>query len=84
MAEPLYVAISNNTGAPAIVAYEDADAAASSSWRQWKVPLQAVADQGINLADVDQFTIGLGSKSGMAVVGGTGTMYIDDIRLCQP
>ena len=82
--EPLYVAISNNTGAPAIVAYEDADAAASSSWRQWKVPLQAVADQGINLADVDQFTIGLGSKSGMAVVGGTGTMYIDDIRLCQP
>ena len=83
-AEPLYVAVSNSAGAPAIVAYEDADAAASSAWRQWKVPLQSVADQGINLTNVDKIAIGLGTKSGMAAVSGSGTIYIDDIRLCRP
>jgi hypothetical protein len=30
---------------------------------------------------VDKVAIGLGSKSGMAVTGGSGTVYIDDIRL---
>jgi hypothetical protein len=45
--------------------------------------LQAFADQGINLADVDKIAIGLGSKGG-AAAGGTGTMYIDDIRLYRP
>jgi hypothetical protein len=44
-------------------------------------PLQAFADQGVNLTDVDKIAIGLGSKSGMAASGGSGTMYIDDIRL---
>jgi len=80
-ADPLYVAVSNSAGAPAVVANEDPGAAASSAWTQWKVPLQAVADQGIDLTNVDKLAIGLGSKSGMAVVGGTGTVYIDDIRL---
>ena len=45
------------------------------------IPLQTIADQGITLTNVDKMAIGLGSKAGMAVVGGTGTMYIDDIAL---
>jgi hypothetical protein len=44
------------------------------------IPLQTLADQGINLTDVDKIAIGLGSKGG-AAAGGTGTMYIDDIAL---
>jgi hypothetical protein len=44
--------------------------------------LQAFADQGINLTNVNKIAIGLGSKAGPAT-GGTGTMYIDDIRLYQ-
>jgi hypothetical protein len=79
--EPLYVAISNATGAPAVMANDDPVASQSGRWTQWVIPLQAIADQGINLTDVDKIAIGLGSKSGMAVVGGTGTMYIDDIAL---
>jgi len=47
---------------------------------QWRVPLQAFADQGINLSNVDKIAIGLGSKGGVAA-GGTGTVYIDGIRL---
>jgi hypothetical protein len=83
-AEPLYAAISNSTGAPAILAQDDPSAATTRSWTQWRIPLQGFADQGINLTNVDKIAIGLGSKSGMAVVGGSGTLYIDDIRLYRP
>ncbi|OHB75473.1 MAG: hypothetical protein A2Z25_21630 [Planctomycetes bacterium RBG_16_55_9] len=83
-AEPLYVAISNSAGAPAIVANGDPDAATARSWTQWRIPLQAFADQGINLSNVDKLGIGLGSKSGAASAGGSGTVYIDDVRLDQP
>ena len=79
-AEPLYVAISNTAGAPAVTAHDDPSAATNAAWMQWRIALQAFADQGINLTDVDKIAIGLGSKGG-AAVGGTGTMYIDDIRL---
>ena len=80
-ADPLYVSISNTAGAPAIVANEDAAAAQARTWKQWVIPLQAFTDQGINLVNVDKISLGLGSKSGMAATGGTGTMYFDDIAL---
>ncbi|MEJ2703231.1 MAG: LamG domain-containing protein [Sedimentisphaerales bacterium] len=83
-AEPLYVAVSNATGSPAIAANDDSSAATARSWTQWRIPLQAFADQGINLADVDTLGIGLGSKAGVTSSGGSGTIYIDDIRLDQP
>jgi len=83
-AEPLYAAVSNSAGAPAIVAQDDPEAATVLSWTQWRIPLQAFADQGINLTNVDKIAVGLGSKSGMAAAGGSGTVYIDDIRLYQP
>ena len=83
-AEPLYVAISNSSGTPAVAAYDDPSAATGRSWMQWLVPLQAFADQGINLSNVDKIAIGLGTKAGVAAPGGSGTIYIDDIRLNQP
>ncbi|MFC1636972.1 LamG-like jellyroll fold domain-containing protein [Planctomycetota bacterium] len=76
----LYVAISNSAGAPAIIANDDLEASVKTAWKKWAIPLQAVADQGINLGNVDKIAVGLGSKGG-AMAGGTGTMYIDDIRL---
>ena len=63
------------------MAQDDAAAAQARTWTQWIIPLQAFADQGINLADVDKIAIGVGSKAGMAVVGGTGTIFVDDIAL---
>jgi hypothetical protein len=78
------VALSNVSGAPSIVANTDPAAAMVDAWTQWRIPLQAFADQGINLGDVDKIAIGLGSKSGMASAGGSGTMYFDDIRLYRP
>jgi hypothetical protein len=83
-AEPLYVAIANSSGTPAVVAHDDAGAAQIRAWRQWAIPLQAFADQGVDLTNVDKIMIGLGTRAGMAAPGGTGTIYIDDIRLYRP
>lgn len=82
-ADPMYMGIFNSAGGPAIVAHDDPEAAVIRSWTQWRITLQEFADQGINLGDVDKIAIGVGSKAGSAT-GGTGTIYIDDIRLYQP
>jgi Concanavalin A-like lectin/glucanases superfamily len=82
--EPLYVAISNANGAPAVVANNDPTAATIDAWTEWRIPLQAFVDQGVNLRNVDTIAIGLGSKAGVAAPGGSGKMYFDDIRLYRP
>jgi len=81
VAEPLYAAVSNSAGAPAVAAHDDPSAATVRSWTLWRIPLQAFADQGINLSDVERIAIGLGTKAGVASSGGSGTVYFDDIRL---
>jgi len=83
-AEPLYVALSNKTGTPAVVVHDDPAAATIDVWTEWIIPLQAFAGQGIVLTDVDRIAIGLGTKDNMTVPGGKGTLYIDDIRLTKP
>jgi hypothetical protein len=82
--EPLYVAISNSAGSPAVAANNDPSVATVRAWTQWIIPLQALADQGIDLSNVDKIAIGLGDKAGMAASGGLGTLYVDDIRLFRP
>jgi hypothetical protein len=83
-AEPLYVAVSNAAGNPAVVVHDDPAAAQIDTWTEWVIQLSALADQGINLSDVDRIAIGLGTKGNMTIPGGSGKMYIDDIRLYQP
>ncbi|MHC4116094.1 MAG: LamG-like jellyroll fold domain-containing protein [Planctomycetota bacterium] len=83
-AEPLYVAISNATGAAVVVPHPDPAAANADTWTEWVIPLSTFSDQGINLTNVDKIAIGLGSGSGAASPGGSGVMYIDDIRLYRP
>jgi len=82
-AEPLYVALSNAAGTPAVVYHDDANAATIDAWTEWIIPLQAFADQGINLADIDRIAIGLGTRGNMTTPGGSGKMFFDDIRLYQ-
>jgi len=82
--EPLYVALSNTTGTPAVVVHDDPAAVNIGTWTEWIIPLQAFADQGINLSNVDSIAIGLGTQGNMTIPGGSGKMYIDDIRLYVP
>ena len=81
-AESIYVAVGNSAGTPAIVKYDDPAATQIDAWTQWNIPTQAFADQGVNLTDVDNISIGIGDKDNPQP-GGSGTIYIDDITL-QP
>jgi hypothetical protein len=74
-AENLYVALNGN----ARVDHDNPDAATITSWTPWNIDLQAFADLGVNLVNVNSITLGLSS-----VTGGTGMMYFDDIRLYPP
>ncbi|OHB83000.1 MAG: hypothetical protein A2Z38_07955 [Planctomycetes bacterium RBG_19FT_COMBO_48_8] len=80
-AEPMYVAISNSAGTPAVVVNDDPAAATIDAWTEWIIPLQAFADQGIALTNVDRIAIGLGTRGNITIPGGSGKIYIDDIRL---
>ncbi|MHC4325533.1 MAG: hypothetical protein ACYSUX_14805, partial [Planctomycetota bacterium] len=80
-AEPLYVAVSNAAGTSAVVVHDDPDAATIDTWTEWVIPLQAFAEKGINLTDVDRIAIGLGTRGNTTAPGGSGRIFIDDIRL---
>jgi hypothetical protein len=82
--EPLYVAASNSTGTPAVVIHNDPAATTIDTWTEWVIPLQAFADQGIDLTDVDRIAIGLGTRGNSTTPGGSGKMYFDDICLYRP
>ena len=83
-AEPLYVAVSNSAGQPAVVVHSDTNAATITTWTEWVIPLQSFADKGINLKNVDRIAVGLGTRGNMTAPGGSGKMYFDDIRLYRP
>jgi len=83
-AEPLYVAVSDSTGASAVVYHDDANVATIDTLTEWVIPLQAFTDQGINMANVDRISIGLGTRGNMTIPGGSGKMCFDDIRLNRP
>ena len=74
-AENLYAALNGS----AVVNHDNPNAAKTGSWTRWDIDLQAFADQGVNLANVNSITLGLSS-----VTGGAGMMYFDDIRLYAP
>ena len=78
-AETLYVALNGS----AVVSHDNPDAAQIATWTQWNIDLQAFADQGVNLANVNSIALGIGNRNN-PVAGGSGTMYFDDIRLYQP
>jgi len=75
----LYIAIEDSAG-KASVAANDA-ALTVTSWTEWKVPLSSVT--GINLAKVKKLYIGVGDRKAPAA-GGSGRLYIDDIRVTKP
>ncbi|MHC4243800.1 MAG: hypothetical protein ACYSU4_15450, partial [Planctomycetota bacterium] len=76
---PLYVALNGN----AVVTHDDLTATQIDTWTEWNIDLTRFADQGVNLSNVNTISIGLGNKTN-PVAGGTGTMYIDDVRLYRP
>jgi len=78
-AEPMYVVLNGN----AVLTHVNPNAAQIEEWTEWNIDLQAFADQGVNLANVNTIAIGLGNKNNPQA-GGSGQMYFDDIRLYPP
>ena len=81
--EPLYVALSDTNGRSAGVTHEDSGAATTDTWTEWRINLQLFADQGVSLANIDKIAIGLGAQGDQAATGGSGTVFIDDVRLLR-
>jgi hypothetical protein len=80
-AERLYVALSNQAGAPVVVYHDDPAATQLGAWTQWVIALQTFADQGIDLTDVTSIALGIGTQGNTTTPGGSGKMCFDDIRL---
>jgi hypothetical protein len=78
-AETLYVVLNGS----AVVNHDNPNAAQIDNWTEWVIPLQAFADQGVNLANVNTIGLGFGNRNN-PVAGGSGKMYFDDIRLYPP
>jgi hypothetical protein len=74
------VAVGNVAGTPAVVYHDDPAATQIDTWTEWVIPTQSFADQGVNLTDLDNISIGIGNRNDPQA-GGSGTIYIDDIRL---
>jgi hypothetical protein len=66
-----------------VVVHGDPAATQIETWTEWVISLQSLADQGLNLTDVDRIAIGIGTRSN-TTPGGSGMMYFDDIRLYGP
>jgi hypothetical protein len=82
-AEPMYVAIANPGGTPAVVYHDNPEAARIDDWTEWNIDLQKFADQGVDLTNVETLSIGLGDRNN-PIPGGAGKLFVDDIRLYRP
>ena len=73
--EPMYIAL-NDT----VITNDNPSAAQVSDWTRWDILLQDFGDIGVDLSNIDTMSIGFGNKAN-PVAGGSGRVFIDDIRL---
>jgi hypothetical protein len=81
--EPMYVTVADSTGATATVYHDDPNAAQIGTYTEWPIDLQAIADQGVNVAAVSKLSIGLGDPDNPQL-NASGILYIDDIWVGHP
>jgi hypothetical protein len=66
-----------------VVYNDNPNASLATDWTEWNIDLQAFADLGVNLTNVNTLALGLGDKNNPQA-GGSGVMYFDDIGLYRP
>ena len=79
-AEPLYVALEDSAGHIKVVTHPDPNAVQFENWQEWNIDLREFSNAGIDLVNVKKMYIGVGNRDNPQC-GGTGKLYIDDIRL---
>jgi len=78
--EDLYVRIEDSNGTHATVVHPDAEAVLATTWRKWHIALADLQAVGVDVTAVKKMVIGVGDRQNPQR-GGTGRIYIDDIRL---
>ena len=80
-AETLYVTLHDSSNGTATVVNPDPEVVLATRWTEWNVPLSEFV--GVNAARIKQMTIGLGDRNAPKP-GGTGLIFVDDIRVTKP
>jgi len=86
--ERMYVSIKDGAGQKATVYNPDLDAANVTAWTSWGQYDQGIAlseftavNPSLNLANIDSIALGFGTFGNTTQPGGSGLMFIDDIRV---
>jgi hypothetical protein len=77
----LYVVVEDSSGKVAVAANANPNIVRVGVWTQWEIPLNSFT--GVNLAKVKKLYIGVGDRK-TPVAGGSGRIYVDDIRVTKP
>jgi hypothetical protein len=80
-ADALYVVLEDSSKKTAVVTHSNPDVVKATTWVEWKIPLSSLTD--VNPAKVKKLYIGVGDRAS-PVAGGSGRIYVDDIRVTKP
>ncbi len=78
--ESFYVMVQDSAGKSKVVSNPDPSIIATGSWQEWSIPLSEFSSAGLNLGSIKKLVIGVGDRNSPKA-GGSGSLYIDDIRL---
>ncbi|UCG60006.1 MAG: hypothetical protein JSU70_10885 [Phycisphaerales bacterium] len=77
----MYVALEDSTGTSKMVPHGNTGATALGGWNEWNIDLSEF--EPVNLSSIRKMYIGVGNRLAPSI-GGTGDLFIDDIRLYRP
>ncbi len=80
--EAFYAAVQDSAGKTKVVTCPDLAVISTGNWAQWDIALSQFSSAGVNLGSVKKMMVGVGDPSSPKA-GGTGKLYIDDIRLTR-
>ena len=79
----LYVVLEDSAGNTGASVHPDPSRLAFPGWSRWRIPLSEFIDAGVNVTAVKKMILGIGNRDNPAP-GGTGMVYVDDIRVAAP
>jgi len=78
-----YVSLEDSAGNVGLAVHPDPSRIAFPAWSRWWIPLSQFTDAGVNVTAVTKMIIGVGNPNN-PTPGGTGMLYVDDIRVATP
>jgi len=79
-AEQLYVTLEDSDNNSATINHPDPNATTIDTWQEWNIDLKEFSS--VNMQSIKKLSIGVGNKADPQE-GGSGNLYVDDIRLYQ-